>query len=112
MEVGLQIGAVHKLLPAHKTLRNKRTKSNGHKNCTAGQIQIQLRGRSGFLVERFYGLISPSLKRCRRVWLPSRKCKQMKIKRWAMKIKGNDHLATWPTLRGDSKKIKRFEKVA
>jgi len=36
----------------------------------------------------------------------------MKIKRWAMKIKGNDHLATWPTLRGDSKKIKRFEKVA
>jgi len=63
MEVELQIGAVHKLLPAHKTLRNKRTKSNGHKNCTAGQIQIQLRGRSGFLVERFYGLISPSLEK-------------------------------------------------
>lgn len=33
---GLGFEAVHKLLPAHKTSRNKRTKSNAHKNCTAG----------------------------------------------------------------------------
>jgi len=112
MEVGLQIGAVHKLLPAHKTLRNKRTKSNGHKNCTAGQIQIQLRGRSGFLVERFYGLISPSLEKMPACLVAKQKVQTNENKRWAMKIKGNDHLATWPTLRGDSKKIKRFEKVA
>lgn len=39
------------------------------------------------------------------------KCKQMKIKRWAMKIKSNGHLATCPTCRGDSKKIKLSKKL-
>lgn len=77
-----------------------------------GQIQIHLKGEwCCAQIAWFSGLIfSLSLS----LW--SKKgagmCKQMKIKRLAMKITSNGHLTTCPTLRSDSKKIKLSKKVA